>query len=304
MKILMVCLGNICRSPLAEGILAHKTKHLNVSVDSAGTSAYHIGELPDKRSIEIASKYNIDLSSQRARQFSRKDFEENSKNWSNYLEKNPEKTISFGHHIGKDDIAIPEPCFNSKKARWAVIGAQYTARKKARDLLIQANISNCGRMLTYIPAAARRLKFNLYNKRWIQKSLNYLQRSSIYKSKYSYTCGSFLRSAIRKFFEIPALGSLLVAQPCANFKELGFVDGINAIVCDPENIVDLHYELERNPERAAKISIEGYRMVAATHSDTARIGQFGKCLEAIHRGVFQGSRWRNGQFDIILQGVA
>ena len=76
MKILMVCLGNICRSPLAEGILAHKTKHLNVSVDSAGTSAYHIGELPDKRSIEIASKYNIDLSSQRARQFSRKDFED------------------------------------------------------------------------------------------------------------------------------------------------------------------------------------------------------------------------------------
>ena len=105
---------------------------------------------------------------------SRKDFEENSKNWSNYLEKNPEKIISFGHHIGKDDIAIPEPCFYSKKTRWAVIGAQYTARKKARDLLIQANISNCGRMLTYIPAAARRLKFNLYNKIWIQKSLNYL----------------------------------------------------------------------------------------------------------------------------------
>ena len=76
MKILMVCLGNICRSPLAEGILAHKTKHLNIRVDSAGTSAYHIGELPDKRSIEIASKYNIDLSSQRARQFSRKDFED------------------------------------------------------------------------------------------------------------------------------------------------------------------------------------------------------------------------------------
>ena len=72
----MVCLGNICRSPLAEGILTHKTKHLNVSVNSAGTAAYHIGESPDKRSIEIASKYNIDLSSQRARQFSRQDFED------------------------------------------------------------------------------------------------------------------------------------------------------------------------------------------------------------------------------------
>ena len=72
----MVCLGNICRSPLAEGILVHKTKQLDVKVDSAGTAAYHIGELPDKRSIEIADKYNIDLKNQRARQFSRADFDE------------------------------------------------------------------------------------------------------------------------------------------------------------------------------------------------------------------------------------
>ena len=76
MKILMVCLGNICRSPLAEGILVHKTKQLDIEVDSAGTAAYHIGELPDKRSIEIANKYNIDLKNQRARQFSRADFDE------------------------------------------------------------------------------------------------------------------------------------------------------------------------------------------------------------------------------------
>ena len=70
----MVCLGNICRSPLAEGILKNKTKHLNITVDSAGTAGYHIGNLPDKRSIEIAKKYNIDLTNQRARQFTSNDF--------------------------------------------------------------------------------------------------------------------------------------------------------------------------------------------------------------------------------------
>ena len=74
MRILMVCLGNICRSPLAEGIFSHKTKHLQVQVDSAGTADYHIGSPPDTRSIKIADKYNIDLSSQRARKFSRADF--------------------------------------------------------------------------------------------------------------------------------------------------------------------------------------------------------------------------------------
>ena len=71
----MVCLGNICRSPLAEGILKHKTKNLDVVVDSAGTASYHVGSLPDSRSIEIANKNGIDLTDQRARQFSEKDFD-------------------------------------------------------------------------------------------------------------------------------------------------------------------------------------------------------------------------------------
>ena len=76
MKILMVCLGNICRSPLAEGILKNKTQNLDVSVDSAGTASYHVGNLPDSRSIEIANKNGIDLTDQRARQFSEKDFDD------------------------------------------------------------------------------------------------------------------------------------------------------------------------------------------------------------------------------------
>ena len=75
MKILMVCLGNICRSTLAEGILKNKTENLDVFTDSAGTAGYHIGSPPDRRSIEIADKYNINLRNQRARQFSRADFE-------------------------------------------------------------------------------------------------------------------------------------------------------------------------------------------------------------------------------------
>jgi protein-tyrosine phosphatase len=75
MKILMVCLGNICRSPLAEGILKSKLPQNNFTVDSAGTSNYHIGELPDKRSIAVANKHNIDISNQRGRLFSIDDFE-------------------------------------------------------------------------------------------------------------------------------------------------------------------------------------------------------------------------------------
>lgn len=74
-SILMVCLGNICRSPLAQGILENKLPHSRFFVDSAGTANYHIGHQPDKRSIAVAKKYGIDIRNQRGRQFSTNDFE-------------------------------------------------------------------------------------------------------------------------------------------------------------------------------------------------------------------------------------
>ena len=71
----MVCLGNICRSPLAEGILKSKINTSKIFVDSAGTAAYHVGNLADERSIEVAKKYGIDITNQRARKFTVKDFD-------------------------------------------------------------------------------------------------------------------------------------------------------------------------------------------------------------------------------------
>jgi protein-tyrosine phosphatase len=77
MKILMVCLGNICRSPLAEGILQQKAFEagLSWSVESAGTNSYHIGEAPHQLSQKVAKLNGIDISRQRARRFTAEDFE-------------------------------------------------------------------------------------------------------------------------------------------------------------------------------------------------------------------------------------
>ncbi len=72
----MVCLGNICRSPLAEGILQHLAdeKGLDWEVDSAGTLDYHVGSPPDKRSIAVAKNNGIDISKQTCRMFTKNDF--------------------------------------------------------------------------------------------------------------------------------------------------------------------------------------------------------------------------------------
>ncbi len=77
MNVLAVCLGNICRSPLAEGILAAKAKEANLewNVDSAGTSGWHNGEKADRRSIGIAKERGIDIGNQRSRKFVVQDFD-------------------------------------------------------------------------------------------------------------------------------------------------------------------------------------------------------------------------------------
>lgn len=75
-KILMVCLGNICRSPLAEGILASKLPQDKFVVDSAGTGNWHVGKQPDSRSIATAKKNGLDISSQKGKHFTPQHFEE------------------------------------------------------------------------------------------------------------------------------------------------------------------------------------------------------------------------------------
>ncbi|MBO6881566.1 low molecular weight protein-tyrosine-phosphatase [Winogradskyella sp.] len=74
-RILVVCLGNICRSPLAHGILESKLPKDSFYVDSAGTAAYHIGNSPDHRSIKVAKTHGVDISGQSARQFRVSDFD-------------------------------------------------------------------------------------------------------------------------------------------------------------------------------------------------------------------------------------
>lgn len=73
-KVLFVCLGNICRSPLGEAVFNYKASALDMDADSAGTAAYHVGENPDHRSIEVARKHGVPIS-HKARKFVAEDFD-------------------------------------------------------------------------------------------------------------------------------------------------------------------------------------------------------------------------------------
>lgn len=126
-NILMVCLGNICRSPLAEGLLKHKLNFTRFKVDSAGTSGGHKGQAPDKRSIAVAKKHDIDISSQKSRQLTSTDFQNfdiiyvmDGSNYENALqlaqtEEEKSKVIKIMDEMFPGEgIDVPDPYYGGK----------------------------------------------------------------------------------------------------------------------------------------------------------------------------------------------
>ncbi|WP_418136081.1 low molecular weight protein-tyrosine-phosphatase [Agrobacterium sp. El2ro-1b] len=127
--VVFVCMGNICRSPLAEGVLKDLTDGEGVSdritVDSAGTGGWHAGDAPDPRSIAMARRHGIDISRQRARQVTRGDFEAfdlilamDENNLANLLQLSPEKH-RHKIHLFMDYAAghrenVPDPYYGAE----------------------------------------------------------------------------------------------------------------------------------------------------------------------------------------------
>ncbi len=121
----MVCLGNICRSPLAEGILKSKVNTAKVFVDSAGTAGYHIGNAPDPRSIKVAKNHNIDISSQVCRRFIVSDFDTfdliyamDKSNYGNIIgmarnKADAEKVKLLLNEIDATDQEVPDPYYDA-----------------------------------------------------------------------------------------------------------------------------------------------------------------------------------------------
>jgi protein-tyrosine phosphatase len=130
LKILMVCLGNICRSPLADGILRQKIieNKLDVYVDSCGTSSYHIGALPDERMMNTAKNHGFDLSNLMARQFKKSDFLNfdiiyvmDASNYNNVIalsssEEDKQKVVFFLNELyPNSNMAVPDPYFGGEQ---------------------------------------------------------------------------------------------------------------------------------------------------------------------------------------------
>ena len=147
MKILMVCLGNICRSPLADGLLKKKVNDLNldVLVDSAGTANYHVGKAPDHRMRETANKFGYSIDELRGRQFVVADFDKfdriyamDKSNYANIvkLAKNEEDIqkvkLILNESLPGKDLEVPDPYYGGEQGFIEV----YNLLNEATDVIL------------------------------------------------------------------------------------------------------------------------------------------------------------------------
>jgi protein-tyrosine phosphatase len=147
-KILMVCLGNICRSPMAEGIMRNKLSQKNISafVDSAGTGGWHAGENPDRRAIKNMLQHGIDISTSVARQFTAADFKRfdlilamDETNYQDILqlafdEKEKEKVnLILKYIVHPSGISVPDPWYGNQEGFETV----YTMLDEACEAVIK-----------------------------------------------------------------------------------------------------------------------------------------------------------------------
>lgn len=148
MKILMVCLGNICRSPLAEGILREKLmiNKLNVIIDSAGTSGLHTGERPDSRMCETAKTFDLNIDDLTSRKFVVQDFDTfdiiyvmDSSNYSNILalarttEDKSKVHLILNELYPNKNMAVPDPYYGGEQGFIDV----YNLLNEATDKIIE-----------------------------------------------------------------------------------------------------------------------------------------------------------------------
>ena len=130
MKVLMVCLGNICRSPMAEGIFRNKALENGVDmvVDSCGTANYHVGEHPDPRSVKKSREHGIDISNLTGRQFSYKDFrnfdviltmdQDNYRNVIALAQRDEDKAkvkMTLNYSFPESNMEVPDPWYGGEQ---------------------------------------------------------------------------------------------------------------------------------------------------------------------------------------------
>ena len=217
--------------------------------------------------------------------------------WFNFLQNRSRACASMPHFIG--DSEFNYTALQSRSQDWSILGVKYAARRTAQKILKDNGLGvDSGSKSRRFIGALKKAKLLKGETELTISYLNADFRARMAASRYSYTCGSGLGMPIRKFFEIPAAGSVLVCQPFVGFAHAGFIDRENCIVCEPGDIIEVHHWLSADTDRAQEIARNGQKLIAWKHSVSARAQEFYDIVSMVAVGRFNGATWRDGRFEL------
>lgn len=233
----------------------------------------------DKKALKVKEKFSDDINN----------------NFFDFVNEYDHKIISFFHLLGEDEFKFNS--LSNRKYDISLLGVLYNHRM---DIL--KKISNKGYK---IPSTIHRKVYAMLNKLGVGVYSNYIFlslynlifRYYLFNSKFSYTCGTELDTLVRKFFEIPAHGAVLITKNIFWLKDLGFKNGENFLSIErAEEIFDILGTFENNLDKIQQIASRGQNLIYENHTVSARTIQLKSAFEKIIAGDYKGSYWEEGKF--------
>lgn len=214
--------------------------------------------------------------------------------WLDYTRSHPERIITALHFVGDSEFSLRS--LEMRKGEISIPGVDYVTRREASAAMKRLGMK-----------VSSRATYNVY--RWLNRagidvyanyaSLKFFNQSYFYNlmnTRYVYTAAEAFGVPIRKYFEIPAAGALLLATECNGFSQIGFKDGANCVIAGPHDLAEKVAMLEAEPDRAQRIASAGRRLMFEQHSISARASQIKACMESVMAGTYRGADWIDGKF--------
>lgn len=219
--------------------------------------------------------------------------------WLDFLESYPERVLTACHYVGDHEFCLTALAHR----RWdiAVPGVQYRQRHEALASLKSARLRVASRAPFHAFRAANRLGLPVFSHRLTARFYNLLFQQTLFGSRMVFTAPAGSGHIIRKFFEIPAAGAVLVCTRCTGFDAVGFEDGVNCLMIEPAELARI-VESRRDDEALQRVADAGRQLVMTRHSLRARAGQIARCLESVRAGTYRGADWHKGEFFVSEAG--
>lgn len=221
--------------------------------------------------------------------------------WSDYLNRRPDRVLSLPHFVADSEFSFR--ALTDRRHRVAIPGVQYLKRKEGRGALAKRGLRPARSPVFGLVRLANRLGIHVFSNYLMLKAYHAEYQGNLIDTRFVYTAREGFGIPVRKFFEIPAAGAVMMCVPPHGFAELGFRDGENFLEVDSGDLPDTIAALEADPDRAQAIASAGRKLVFERHSLAARSRQLALCLKAIEEGRFAGSAWKGGEFEVLDGGA-